>query len=149
MVYKDILDNIEWSFSTLHQYEQCPYSFYEKKLDGTEINEGNFYSDIGGFVHEINAQIFDGTLSIDNAIDYFIDNYENNVVYTAKQSTMENKYNQAIDYLAAFDTDKLFLCETNWYGLAILFLFRERLAPSWIVDNMFCHLSLILFDFSS
>ena len=48
-----------------------------------------------------------------------------------------------------FDTDKLFLCETNWYGLAILFLFRERLAPSWIVDNMFCHLSLILFDFSS
>ena len=48
-----------------------------------------------------------------------------------------------------FDTDKLFLCETNWNGLAILFLFRERLAPSWIVDNMFCHLSLILFDFSS
>ena len=107
MAYKDILDNIEWSFSTLHQYEQCPYSFYEKKLDGTEINEGNFYSDIGGFVHEINAQIFDETLSIDNAIDYFIDNYENNVVYTAKQSTMENKYNQAIDYLAAFDVDKL------------------------------------------
>ena len=97
MAYKDILDNIEWSFSTLHQYEQCPYGFYEKKLDGTEINEGNFYSDIGGFVHEINAQIFDGTLNIDNAIDYFIDNYENNVVYTAKQSTMENKYNQAID----------------------------------------------------
>ena len=39
----------------------------------------------------------------------------------------------------AFDANKLFCRETNRYGLAILFLFWERFAPSGIVDNMFCH----------
>lgn len=107
MSYKKILDEIIWSFSTIHQYEQCPYSFYFKKIDGSEINEGNFYAEVGSFMHEVNAKIFDRTLNIDGAIDYYINNYENNVVYTAKQSTMEKKYNQGIDYLAAFDTEKL------------------------------------------
>lgn len=110
--YKKELDKIEWSFSTLHQYEQCPYAFYNKKISETEINEGNFYSDIGGFMHEINADIFNGDLSLDDAIDYFIDNYENNVVYTAKQTTMEKKYNQAIDYLATLDLTRLEHYET-------------------------------------
>lgn len=107
MSYKKILDEIIWSFSTLHQYEQCPFAFYERKIDGTEINEGNFYSDAGGFNHEVNAKIFDGSLKIDDAIDYYIENYGNNVVYTAKQSTMDKKYNQGIDYLAAFDIERL------------------------------------------
>lgn len=107
MNYDKELDKIEWSFSTLHQYEQCPYSFYNKKISKSEINEGNFYSDIGGFVHEINADIFNQKLRLDDAIDYFIDNYENNVVYETKQSTMEKKYNQGIDYLAALDLSTL------------------------------------------
>lgn len=105
--YGEILDKIIFSFSTLHQYEQCPFAFYERKIDGTEINEGNFYAEVGSFVHEINEKIFNKTLDIDKAIDYFIDNYDNNVVYTTKQSTMDKKYNQGIDYLAAFDTEKL------------------------------------------
>lgn len=96
-----------FSFSTLHQYEQCPFAFYLKKIVGDALNEGNYYSDIGSFVHEINEMIFKGDLQIDNAIDYFIDNYDNNVVYATKQSTMEKKYNEAIDYLAAFDIDRL------------------------------------------
>ena len=107
MSYKKILYDVVWSFSTLHSYENCPYGFYLKKLDGSEINEGNFYAEAGSFVHEVNAKLFDGILKIDDAIDYYIDNYENNVVYTAKQSTMEKKYNQGIDYLAAFNTEKL------------------------------------------
>ena len=98
MVYKNELDNIVWSFSTLHQYEQCPYAFYLKKIDNTEINEGNFYSDIGGYVHEILEKIFSGKLDLNDAINYFIENYSNNVVYSAKQSTVEKKYGQAIDF---------------------------------------------------
>lgn len=105
--YEDILDGLVFSFSTLHQYDQCPYAFYQRKIDGSEINEGNFYSEAGSFIHDVNAQIIDGTLKIDHAIDYYIDNYENNVVYRVKQSTMEKKYNQGIDYLTAFDSEKL------------------------------------------
>lgn len=86
--YKEILDKITFSFSTLHQYEQCPYAFYNRKIDGTELNEGNFYSDAGGYMHNIQAQIFANQLSLDDALDYYIENYENNVCYTTKQSTI-------------------------------------------------------------
>ena len=107
MSYKKILDDITWSYSRIRQYEQCPYGFYLNKLDCTEIDEGNFYAESGSFLHEVNAKLFDGTLKIDDAIDYYIENYGNSVVYTAKQSTMDKKYNQGIDYLAAFDFEKL------------------------------------------
>ena len=65
--YKDILDGLVFSFSTLHQYDKCPYAFYQRKIDGSEINEGNFYSEAGSFIHDVNAQIFDGTLKIDRS----------------------------------------------------------------------------------
>ena len=105
--YKEILDKITFSFSTLHQYEQCPYAFYNRKIDGTELNEGNFYSDAGGYMHDIQAQIFANQLNLDDALNYYIENYDNNVCYTAKQSTMDKKYEQGADYLAALDLSEL------------------------------------------
>ena len=96
-----------FSFSTLHQYEQCPYAFYEKKIENSEINEGNFFSDIGSFMHDVNAKILDKSLMIEDAIEYYIDNYENYVVYTVNQSIMEKKYNQGIDYLMSFNSNIL------------------------------------------
>lgn len=105
--YKNILDEIEWSFSTIHQYDECPYSFYNKKIDASEINEGNFYSDAGGYSHEVLAMIFSGKLLIDDVITYYIDNYDNNIFYKTKQSTMDNKFNEFIDYLAILDLGKL------------------------------------------
>lgn len=107
LLYKDLLDNITFSFSSLHQYEQCPFGFYENKIDKTEINESNFFAEIGTYIHDITAKIISGEIDIDNSIEFFIDNYENNVVYKAKQSTVESKYNASIDYLAAFDIDLL------------------------------------------
>ena len=106
-MYQETLDKIEFSFSALHEYEQCPLSFYERKISDTEVNEGNYYTEVGTYVHDITAKIIRGELNIDDAIDYFIDNYENNVVYKAKQSTVEAKYNLSIDFFAAFDIDLL------------------------------------------
>ena len=105
--YKEILDKITFSFSTLHQYEQCPYAFYNRKIDGTELNEGNFYSDAGGYMHDIQAQIFTNQLSLDDALNYYLENYDNNVCYTTKQSTMNKKYEQGADYLATLDLSEL------------------------------------------
>lgn len=107
MGYNEILDNMEFSFSRLHQFEECPYAFYLKKIEGEELDEGNYYSDIGGYVHEINEMIFKGELSIDDAADYFMEHYEENVSYPARQSTVEKKYCQALEYFAEFDLEKL------------------------------------------
>lgn len=101
--YKEILDEIEWSFSTLHLYEECSYAFYNKKIDTSELNEGNFYSDAGGYAHIIHEKLFKGELHIDNAIEYYIDNYDDNVLYKTKESTMSKKFNEFIDYLSELD----------------------------------------------
>lgn len=107
MNYNEVLDQIIWSFSTLHQYEECPYAFYNRKIDRSEVDEGNYYADIGGFIHEIHEKIFNGALNVNDVVDYFMDNYDNNVVYETKQSTQEKKYNQIIDYFATMDLDRM------------------------------------------
>ena len=105
--YEKELNKVTWSFSTLHQYEQCPYAFYLKKIDRTEVNEGNFYSEAGGFMHEILEKIFSNKITLDKAIDYFTDNYSNAIVYSARQSTVEKKYSQGLDYLASLELDDM------------------------------------------
>lgn len=105
--YEKELNKVTWSFSTLHQYEQCPYAFYLKKIDRTEVNEGNFYSEAGGFMHEILEKIFSNKITLDKAIDYFTDNYSNAIVYPARRSTVEKKYSQGLDYLASLDLNDM------------------------------------------
>lgn len=101
--YREILDNIKWSFSTLRCYDDCPYCFYMKKIDGTELPESNFYAQSGSFMHEILADIASGKITVDEAINYYADNFENYVCYKVKDTIMENKYNKALDYLAELD----------------------------------------------
>ena len=105
--YEDTLNEIVFSFSTLHQYEQCPYAFYMKKIDQTEDDEGNYYAEVGSFVHDIHAQLLEGTLKIDDVLDYYMDNYSNNVVYETHQATMDKKYMGGLDYFAALDLSSL------------------------------------------
>ena len=49
---KFIIDTMEWSYSRLTAYNQCPYQF---KLKYVECNEGepNFYAQYGSFCHKI------------------------------------------------------------------------------------------------
>ena len=107
MSYKNELDKIIWSFSPLHLYEQCPDAFYNKKITKDEINEGNFYSDSGSFIHKINADIFLNEKNLDEAINDYVNNYENNIFYKTKQSIMDKKYIQGIEYFLNFDLKKM------------------------------------------
>lgn len=50
------------------------------------LAEGNFYAEVGSFVHEILAMIFKGELKVDDALQYFIDNYDDNVFYKVKEA---------------------------------------------------------------
>lgn len=106
--YKEILDNIEWSFSTLHLYEQCPYALYNKKIcksDGTE----NAYAQIGKFAHEINEKIYKKEATVDHALNEWIDEYDNHIFNYISESSKEKKFLAFCDYLAAFD-EKFFDC---------------------------------------
>lgn len=100
--YKEILDKIEWSFSTLHQYEQCQYSFYNKKICNN-IGVSNAYAEIGKYGHTINEKIFKMEVTIDEALKEWIEEFENNVFGYISESSKEKKYLAFIDYLTEFN----------------------------------------------
>lgn len=100
-VYKEVLDNVIWSFSTLHLFESCPYAFYLKKIcDLTGVD--NDYANIGKFAHELNSAIFANDMSLDRAIDKWVDDFDA-YHYSISQSTANKKLDAFCDYLINFD----------------------------------------------
>lgn len=100
----------EWSYSRTACFINCKYEFFLQYVVGDEgiyPSEDNYYAEVGKFVHEILAMIFKGELKVDDALDYFIDNYEYNVFYKVKESTMDKTFLQVADYFASLDLDWL------------------------------------------
>lgn len=100
--YKEDLDKIEFSFSTLHQYEQCPYATYQKKICG-ETGINNAYAEIGSFGHGLNEKIFKHEMTVQEALNDCVENFEYNVCEYISETSKENKFAAMCDYLANFD----------------------------------------------
>lgn len=60
-----------WSYSRLRMFEQCPYAFFRKYIDGMR-GGGNFYSDYGGLVHDIHDLYYSGLLEKDEVERAFL-----------------------------------------------------------------------------
>ena len=100
--YKEKLDEIEFSFSTLHLYEQCPYAFYLKKICG-DIGENNAYAEIGSAGHHWNEQIFKKIMTVEEALIDCAENFDDWVLEDISESSKEKKYEALCDYFTAFD----------------------------------------------
>ena len=95
-----------WSYSRASTFSNCKYEYYLKYIindDEIYLSENNFYAEAGSFMHLVLAKIFLNELTVDNAIDYFIENYDDNVFYQVRQSTMDKSYYKMLDYLANVD----------------------------------------------
>lgn len=62
------------------------------------LSEGNYYAEIGSYVHSIMELIFKKELTVENALTYFENNYDSNVFYKVKDEIMKNTYNKLYDY---------------------------------------------------
>ena len=72
--------------------------------DEQYLREGNYYAEVGSFVHKILEMIFKGELTQDDALQYYLDNYKNNVLYKVKnKSTMDKTYALLADFFASID----------------------------------------------
>lgn len=100
--YKKILDAIEFSFSTIHMYEQCQYAFYNKKICG-DIGVDNAYAEIGRYGHEINEKIFKKEITVDDALNEWIEEFENHVFNYISDNSKEKKFLAFCYYLSIFD----------------------------------------------
>lgn len=100
--YKKELDEIEYSFSTLHQYCQCPFATYLKKICG-EVGDNNAYAEIGSLGHYWNEMIFKHEMTVQEALDDCIENFDNMVCEYISDASKDKKFEAMCDYLANFD----------------------------------------------
>ena len=108
--YADQISAMVWSYSRLSAFEQCKYAFYLKYIiaDNDEyLAEGNFWAELGSFVHEILEKVFKGELDPDDAPSYFIDHYDANVCYTASESIMGKSFEDCLTFLSEADYSQL------------------------------------------
>ena len=104
--YKDLIDKMVWSYSRLSSFAQCKYQFYLKYIENDEsehLSEGNYYAELGSYVHLILEKIFKGELSVDDAAQYYVDHFDDNVFYTTDQSIMDKNFESCANYFAELD----------------------------------------------
>lgn len=107
--YKPLIDDMVWSYSRIALYEACPYAFYLRYIFEDEEEsplypaEGNFYADLGKFVHSIFEKILKGELDQDDASQYFLDHYEDEIENDASHKIMNKAINDVVMYLSEMD----------------------------------------------
>lgn len=100
--YKNKLDAVEWSFSTVHMYEQCPYAFYMKKIENL-VGDSNAYAEIGKYGHELNEKIFKRQLTVQQVLEACVENFDDCIMEYISDSSREKKYLAMCDYFSSFD----------------------------------------------
>lgn len=106
-LYKDELDKIVFSYSTLKTYEDCPFAFYLKKIEG-ESGDTNAHAQIGKYGHEFFEHIFKGEITPDEALAECIEDFEDIVTEDISEASMQKKYAALCQYLADLDVDNFF-----------------------------------------
>ena len=101
--YKDNLDKMIWSFSRLHLYEQCPYAFYLKYIEGRE-DEQNFYAENGSAMHSTFEGLLNHELTLEDAPGYYMEQFECIDSDGISDNTRENIFGKCLNYLCSVDS---------------------------------------------
>ena len=102
MMDEEKREKTRWSYSRATCFSQCKYEYYLNYIINDPeqyLSEGNYYAEVGSYVHEILAKIFSGELKREEAADYFEEHFDENVFYQTSESSMERSYNACLDYL--------------------------------------------------
>lgn len=110
--YKDDLDSIIWSFSTLHLYEQCPYAFYKYKIEGDE-GEENFFAENGSAMHTTFQKLETKQISLEQAPGAYLEEY-NRISSTTSKNVMSNTFDTCLDYLCCCTDDQIQKYDIIW-----------------------------------
>lgn len=101
---------MRWSYSRLSSFKNCPYEFYLNYIiNDPDLypNQGNFYAENGSLVHETLEKYFKGELSLDEAAEYYVNQFDEQIFNRVKQSIMDKKFEACADYFATVDFDWL------------------------------------------
>lgn len=106
-MYKDKLDNIAWSFSSVNTYHTCPRSFKLSYIDRVNPKKGNAFAEFGSFVHELLERYFKGDAEFFELSQMYENEYQINVLHEFPPNQFcnlsEKYYNDGLDYLNSFN----------------------------------------------
>lgn len=93
----------KWSFSSVKLFEQCPYAFYLKYVEG-QAEKPNAFAMVGSLVHSILERYFKGKLYAFELADVFEQEYPTAVTERFPFYNMYKAfYGKSLDYLTHFD----------------------------------------------
>lgn len=95
-----------WSYSRTTCFDHCKYEYYLGYVvhdDELYLSEWNFYAEVGSFVHEILAKIITGELNSEDSLDYYLDHFDEYVLYKTYPGAMNKTYESIADYFSNLD----------------------------------------------
>lgn len=113
------------------------------------MSEGNYYAELGSYVHNILQMVFEGKLSVDDSLAYYLDHYDDNICYKVNPQTMRKNYEIIADYFAGLTLDwmkdyevlgveletKFRIAKYNFIGYIDLLLRDKRDGKIVVIDH--------------
>lgn len=102
--YKQIIDKIIFSPSSLNQYATCPYAFFMRKIQGIK-GDGNAFAEIGSFGHRLCENYLSRKATLDEVLVDCIDNFDDHVTCEIMEASKDKKYIALCEFIGSFDED--------------------------------------------
>ena len=100
--YDFIIDNMQWSFSRLNQFCQCPYAFKKQYID-CEEGESNALAEYGSVMHKVLEDYAKGEIDIFQLNEYYNYLFETAIEHDFPPNSYvdlrESYYNKGKEYL--------------------------------------------------
>lgn len=103
-----IISTMEWSFSRLNSFKQCPYEWKAMYID-CEDKEDGFFSEYGSFCHSLLEKYFKGKLSELNISQKYEQGFDKAVPHEAppnKIDLRQSYYDKGLEYFNNLNFDK-------------------------------------------
>ena len=95
-----------YSYSRLSQYENCPYAWYLRYIEGEE-GESNYWAENGLIVHKILEQIANREVSLEEAPFLYSDYYDLGIDHPVKDTTMDKCFSDCLNFFAEYGFEYL------------------------------------------
>lgn len=99
---------MQWSFSRLNSFYNCPYEFKLHYIDCCK-SEQNFFSEYGSLIHSILEKYAKGELSLFDLNQYYEEHFNEMILHDAPPNKYvdirQSYFDKGIDYLDNIDLD--------------------------------------------
>lgn len=100
--YRPLIEDMTWSFSRVKTFGMCPYRWFLLYIRGWKERD-LFYTTYGTFMHDIIRRYYEGKLTKQQMLTYYLTKFKENVVGDyPKESTVQKYINSGLNYCKNF-----------------------------------------------